>query len=316
MIKNKTNSELLAELDKMVVGHHKAKKYLINLINRSRVRSYLKFVRGESPENLLPPGKLLLIGESGTGKTFLVQCIQKLLGFPICYIDATKMNPTGASGGIKSHDVSRMVGNAAKEYMSQHPGQYVDIWDAVDETVVFIDEIDKLAEAWESSGNWNKHVQSNFLTIFEHSSTDKILEGVTFIFAGAFNGLKKRRSIISKSIGFTKQDEATKEDDPINDEDVVQYGLIPELVGRISAIVELDKFTEENYYSILINKILPEKRRELEQLGIYGAIIGEDDLRAIVKKAIKSGQGVRALKRGLELFFLDLEFEFEKYLVN
>src|SRR5260221_543501 len=85
-----TNQELLEKFDKLVYGHTTAKKALINAVNRSRLRWHQEFNLGMQEDELVTPKNVLLIGESGSGKTFLIECLQKLCEFPIVRFDATQ----------------------------------------------------------------------------------------------------------------------------------------------------------------------------------------------------------------------------------
>lgn len=307
MLHNKRNSEIFKELSSYVEGHTEAKKALISLINRSKIRHHQKWIERIHKDYLLPPHKLLLIGQSGTGKTHLVECLQDLLEFPLIRIDATKLNPTGAMGGIKEKDLQKMIHEKAKDWHQAKKGYYHSVDGTIDQMVVFIDEIDKLGQTFDSSGNWNAHVQENFLTMFDNKQE---FAGVSFIFAGAFNKLTQNVRGAKDTIGFTKSDDdkLTKEE---IDEAVIKCGLIPELIGRLTNIVELDRFTQEDYYKILTKRLLPTKMQELAFFNVFDTEIDEDELQEMAKKAMNSGQGVRHLQRQLNKKFLDVEFDSE-----
>lgn len=309
MLHNRSNAEILRDLDSHVCGHTNAKKALINLINRSITRHYQKWILGVHKDHLIQPHKCLLIGQSGTGKTHLVESLQSIVDFPLVRIDATKLNPTGATSGIKSEDLTKLIRDKAAEYCVSNRTEYHSIEGTIDKVVVFVDEIDKLGKSFDSSGNWNSHVQSNFLTLFDNKDR---YSGVSFIFAGAFSDITKS-SGNSQNLGFvknsSKDDEGT---DPI-DSKIVQFGLIPELVGRFSSIVELDKFTIENYETILRDILLVKKRIDMAGFGLYNVDINDATVDMIIKTAQKSGQGVRSMQRQLDAHFADLEFDHETY---
>lgn len=301
----KTNIDLLDEYDRRVFGHEEAKKTLITLVNRSKMRHYQKFVLGLGKEDLIQPMKVLLIGASGTGKTFLVQQLQEICQFPLLCIDATELNPTGASGGITRQKLQKMIYDNAYEYDKYYSekGYTNSVEGLVDKTVVFVDEIDKLAKNFDSSGNWNKHVQSNFLTLFDNYEE---YAGVSFVFAGAFSGMEREKA--SRGIGFSA---VTTESDEILDEAIVKYGLLPELIGRLTRIIELDSFKEDDYKRILQDELLPKKRYDLSYYGHTLLELPEQFIERAIKKAISSGQGVRYLKRELDKYCLDMEFNYE-----
>lgn len=304
------NKEIFDKLSEKVIGHNKAKKVLINLVNRSKMRYYQKWGLLES-EKLVPLSNCLLIGDSGTGKTYLVETLSEVMDFPLVKIDATELNPTGASGGLKKKDVIKKITDKAKECMESSPEIYWSYEGALDQVIVFVDEIDKLAK--QIGSDWNSHVQSNFLTLFENKGE---LSGITYIFAGAFAGmLKKEKEIPQNSIGFFAHQE--KEKKKIAEDltqSIVQYGLIPELVGRMNTIVSLDILNEENYKNILIEQILPKAITQLNFLGIEDFELLEDQIDELVKEAMSSGLGIRALQSGLNQLLIDVEFNSEAFI--
>lgn len=297
-----SNALLLAELDKYVVGHLEAKKALIVMLGRSRLRSYQKHVKYMDNEFLISPLKVLLIGASGTGKTHLLDSLQRIAYFPIVKVDATHLNPTGGSGGITPKDLKKMIYEAALEACQTLPATYPIIEYAIDNTVVFIDEIDKLGRNFDSSGNWNKHVQSNFLTLIDNKDE---YSGVSFVFAGAFEGITK---IVDKprSIGFTEHSTTTQKE--LLDNRILSTGLIPEIVGRINSIVELDVFTKKDLSKILTERIIPKKALDLAAYGVFNCDVSRKEINRIAEDAVKSGQGIRYLQREIDKKFLDLEF--------
>lgn len=311
MINSKSNNEILQELNKLVWGHLEAKKVLINLVNKSRIRYHQKTVLLEKDvTKLMSPGKCLLVGGSGTGKTYLVQMLKQILNFPLLVLDATQLNPTGASGGVKAENIKKMIVAEASSHSKAHPNQFPTVESAIDQMVVFIDEIDKLGQ--KVSDDWNKHVQSNFLTVLENNHENY---GLSFIFAGAFTGMDRDAKLADDGgakIGFNRverKDTTGAKSIQDLDEAVVKYGLMPEIVGRINSIVALDNLGEDQYYDVLVSRLLP---NYVFIASVYYDIddysIPEDQLREMAKKAMRSGQGVRSLKRQLDAHFTDLEF--------
>ncbi len=307
MLHDKPNKKILEELNDLVYGHEEAKKSLITLVNRSKLRHFQKWGELLPAEQLIKPSKCLLIGGSGTGKTHLVQSLAKIANFPLLIVDASAFNPTGASGGIKPETLKRMIAVKAKEYSEIRQGTYFSIEGIMDQMVVFVDEFDKISSHYDgSSGNWNEHVQTHFLSLFENVEE---LSGVSWIFAGAFSGIEKQH-VKSRSIGFGAVEES-KPSQEITDEDVVKYGMIPEIVGRLTSICKLDKLTEQDFYNILVEKVIPKKLMELSYFKIEELDITDEKLRTIAKAAMSSSQGVRYLYREIEKHFLDVEFNYE-----
>lgn len=267
-----------------VYGHERAKKVLKSVINRSRERYYRKIVQCQDtyPDRL----NCLLVGQSGTGKTHLVRQLADQYNINLVTIDATQLAPTSAASGKTSDDLRKAI-NQAVESRLKEPGNFSR--DGVKaQTVVFVDEFDKLGNCFDSSGNWNTHVQSNFLTLVDDKGE---FADVTWIFAGAFTKLYVPKS---RSIGFFAEN-VTNESE-LCDADIVRAGIIPEMVGRISLIVQLDTFTLRDYERIT-EQLLYDKYVTLKSV----------DVARIAQQAMSSGQGVRSVMRQLEMALIDQE---------
>lgn len=305
MFFGKSNKEILAELDSKVAGHLQVKKHLINLVNRQRIRQYQTEIYCETNKsNLVDLSRLLILGPSGTGKTYLVQSLQEILDLHVYYISATNLNPTGASGGIKALDLAKNIKESAKDFVEERP--HLDRDEVLNNTIIFVDEVDKLAKKFCSNGTWNEHVQSNFLSIF---SGEGDFNKYSIIFAGAFTDIVARK--YEKGLGFKGELLTTIDKKAVCDEDLIQYGLIPEFVGRISAIVQLDYFTVEDYKRVLKTMLLPKIQHQLKMLNVISNSIKltEEKCEEIANKAYNSGMGIRALRRELEKEYIDLEFD-------
>ena len=192
--------------------------------------------------------------------------------------------------------------------MDQQPELYRTKDGTLAQTVVFIDEIDKLANAFESSGNWNKHVQANFLSLFENNSE---LRHLSFIFGGAFASMKKYGEATKRSIGFGSGADTEVDLDFDIEQEVIKYGLIPELLGRIHAIEVLDKLKKEDYLKILENFIIPKTRDQLKHFNITNFALSDEEREHIVSRAMKSSMGVRSMQKDVLKLSQELEFDFE-----
>jgi len=304
-----SNRSLLMLLDNLVYGHSTAKKLLITALARSKLRQHQKYVKNMHDDYIVLPMKILLIGASGTGKTHLVESLRKIHHFPFVRVDATDLMPTGAGKGVKSDDLRQLIMQAAQEAYMTYPEIYIHTAGAIERTFVFIDELDKLGCSWESSGNWNKHTQSNFLTIFDAKDE---FAGVSFIFAGAFTDIRKEKQFQNKKLGFLEKNTNEKDNiEQLSDEDIVKFGLIPELVGRINSIVELDVFTKDNLYDIITSRIIPKKKIDLASCKIFDIDIPDYHIDKIVTDALKSCQGVRYMQREVDKFYLEHEFDID-----
>lgn len=280
-------------IDDFVYGHKQAKKVLSVLLKRSQDRYYKKCVRGDEdyPDTL----KCLLVGQSGTGKTHLIQSLKKLYNFPLISLDATQLMPSGNDTGINIKQLKKLIHDTTNEMTKQV--EYHSPEGVMNQLVIFVDEFDKLGTSFESSGKWNQHVQSNFLTIIDNKEE---FSGISWIFAGAFSSLYEDKNSVKKSLGFFPDimKEETKE---ILDSDILKAGIIPEMLGRISLIVQLDTFTEKDYRKVLLLRLLPK----------YSLSLDKDTVDEMVEKAFKSGQGIRSLTRQLEMLSIDAEFDAE-----
>ena len=292
MIHGRSNLDILEELDGFVCGHLEAKKALISLVNRSKIRHHQKWIEHIHKDYLIQPHKLLLIGQSGTGKTHLVESLQELVDFPLVRVDATKLNPTGASGGVKEDELRKMIISKANEYTMKKRGFYHSLEGTIDQMVVFIDEIDKVARKGNVSGAdvSREGVQRDLLPLIEgctvttkHGTikTDHIL----FITSGAFH--------LSKP-----------------------SDLIPELQGRLPIRVELSALTPDDFERILTEPTasLTEQQEALLKTEGVEITFTKDGIRRIAETAYEVNErteniGARRLHTILERLLEDVSFE-------
>lgn len=260
------------QVNELVYGHHKVKKLLINALYKAHLRRQ-QIALGE--EELIDTDKLLIIGDTGTGKSFLVNQLFRIAKKPLFYVDCSSLSPAGGSG-FNINDLKKNIVNFLLENEDLNCSQ----------SIIFFDEVDKLAKEFGSSEGWRRAVQEGILSMIDGYED---FSNLTFVFAGAFVGLKKEEKV--KQLGFTNiRDSGIKSDIT---EDLVTYGFLPELVGRFTAVSELDSFDIEDFKTILDDFILPKYRKELYMLGIQH----EFCLESMAKNAQKLG--VRALKRNI-----------------
>lgn len=309
MINNKSNAELLKEFDKHVIGHTDAKKTLISLVNRSKTAHYHKYLSQGRRD--IETMNCMLVGGSGTGKTHLVNTLQKIVSFPLIKLDAMSLAPGDNSEGLGASKIKQMIVANAQELVKAHPNTHHSVPGAIDQTIVFIDEIDKLGKSLGSSSKeWNSQVQAALLTLIEDSGKFK---NVSFILAGAFVGMRdnfKQKT----AIGFFPSTPKTPSTLTTSvDTDVIKYGMIPELIGRLSSITMLDTLTSEVLKTILVKVLLPETVGLFRDgLGMPLPKLSDKQADEMIERSLDSGQGVRFLKREVNKLFMDYEFGFEK----
>lgn len=279
----------MTTIDSLVYGHKRAKKVLQVLINRSQERYYKKCIKGEPnyPERL----NCLLMGQSGTGKTYLIKSLAKVHKFPLLCIDATELMPTGNDTGINRKQLRKLIFDTAKDYITKL--EYHSVEGVLNQMIIFVDEFDKLGTSFDSSGNWNKHVQSSFLTMIENNEE---LGGISWVFAGAFSSLYENKGSKKQSIGFFGQE--VPESQGIEEKDILKAGIIPEMLGRISLIVQLDEFALGDYENI-VELLIDTKYNMLTNINKT----------EIAETALNSGQGIRSITRQLEMALIDHEAE-------
>ena len=309
MIHNPTNAELLKEFDLHVIGHTKAKKALINLVNRSKTSHYHKYL-SHTPSDDIETVNCLLVGPSGTGKTHLVNTLQKIVNFPLIRVDATQLGHAGSVAAMNADKLAKAIHNNAMElsYNKEYP-QYHSIEGITDQTIVFIDEIDKISSSFDQQGsNWNKQTQSSLLTLLENTSE---LKNVSFILAGAFVGLEPKTEE-KVSIGFNRDTTPPVGAGEVTDKDIINFGMMPELIGRLNNINVLDTLDYDVMEQILEKTILPQKIGQLSKfMYMKDGFISKEEKKGMIETALDSGQGARSLKREVDKVFSDLEFDYE-----
>lgn len=295
------SKEIYDKLSKTVRGHDVAKKHLAVSISKAAAIHKHVFLLSNEGGNF-KGARVLLVGDSGTGKTFLVDN----LGVPTLKVDASTIGLSESkTGSITVAKLKSDIVQFAAKLIKEHPSEYFSMDGTLARIVVFVDEIDKLCMEFDSTGNWNRRVQSDLLTLLDGDDTFKL---VTFVFAGAFCGAHKTQ-IQSREIGFFREEKEAKQSANTSVEELVAFGMMPELAGRMTSIVNLDKLTKEDYTHILLNKLMPEKQKELDILASCVKLTLNDvEIDEIVTIAMNSGQGVRALRRELDSYCLELEF--------
>ncbi|MDY4743270.1 MAG: ATP-dependent Clp protease ATP-binding subunit ClpX [Lachnospira sp.] len=318
--------EIKKKLDEYVIGQEYAKKVMsVAVYNHyKRVAADDKAMEGVEIEK----SNMLMIGPTGSGKTYLVKTLARILQVPLAITDATTLTEAGYIGDDIESVVSKLLLAADNDVEKAEHG------------IIFIDEIDKIAKKKETRSRdvSGESVQQGMLKLLEGSeievpvgatSKNAMVPQVTvntkdilFICGGAFPDLEeiiKTRLNKSSSMGFNA-DLKDKYDDEKNImshvtlEDLREYGMIPEFLGRLPIIYSLDRLDEDMLVSILKepkNAILKQYQKLLE-LDEVKLEFTDGALRCIARKAIKKDTGARALRSIIEDFMLDIMYEIPK----
>lgn len=310
-----TPAEIHGYLDSHIIGQEKAKKIL-------SVAVYNHAKRLKDKNGLIKKSNILLVGPSGCGKTLLAKTLARMLDVLFVTADATTMTEVGYVGEDVIDCLQRLLIAAEGDV------------DYAQKGVVFIDEIDKISckepgkreigdgavqagllkgvEGCEVSvpiGGNRKNPNTGYVTM----DTANIL----FIFGGAFSGLTDRWRDEKQIIGFSARDRQEKpvKKAPIKTEDLVKYGMMPELIGRIPVICQLDDLKEEDLVRILSepeDAITKEYESLLKKDGIK-LVFEPNALKEIAKTAIEQKTGARGLRSILEDMMLDIMYDLPNY---
>jgi len=322
----RTPAQLKAILDEYVIGQDTAKKVLSVAVYNHYKRIFRHHEIDDDTE--LNKSNVLLIGPTGSGKTLLAQTISKYLDVPLAIADATSLTEAGYVGDDVENVVTRLVQAAGGDIEKAQRG------------IIFIDEIDKVARMSENRSITRdvsgEGVQQALLKIVEGATINVPAKGgrkhpgqdalqvdttnILFVCGGAFDGLE---DIIKKKeganvLGFN-QDKKTKDDvqviSKVEADDLVKYGLIPELIGRLHMLATLNEITEDDMVHILTEpkNALIKQYIKLFEMDDVKLVFEKAALKELAKLAIERKTGARGLRSILEDIMLDIMFDLPDY---
>ena len=319
------------QLDEYVIGQEQAKK----VISVAVYNHYKRVFERTSPDAAkfdtgveIEKSNIMMIGPTGSGKTYLVKTLAKLLNVPLAIADATSLTEAGYIGDDIESVISKLLSAADNDVERAEMG------------IVFIDEIDKIAKKKSTSTRdvSGESVQQELLKLLEGASVEVPVgtnqknamtpmetintDNILFICGGAFPDLEniiKERMTEQSSIGFGADLKDKYDDDPnilrhVTNKDLRNFGMIPEFLGRLPVTVTLQGLTKDFLVRILKepkNAILKQYKKLLEMDEVE-LKFDDDALEWIAEEAMKKETGARALRAIMEDFMLDIMYEIPK----
>ena len=319
-------AEIYSILDDYVVGQERAKKVLsVAVYNHYKRVKYEGKLSQDDTE--IEKSNILLIGPTGCGKTLMAQTLARILNVPFCIADSTSLTEAGYVGEDVENILLRLIQAADFDIKRAETG------------IIYLDEIDKISRKSENPSITRdvsgEGVQQALLKILEGTEANVPPQGgrkhphqdfiqintgnILFICGGSFSGLE---SIIEKrmnrrSVGFVSG-KAPAQIERINTilpnvmpGDLLKYGLIPELIGRLPVLSTLNNLTEDDLVKILVepkNSLVKQYKKMFKMDGVNLEFTG-DALREISKLALKRGSGARGLRAIIEEVMLSVMFE-------
>lgn len=338
-LKSVNPKKIHKKLDEYIIGQERAKKVL----STSVYNHYIRTLYNSTDDVELDKSNIMMIGPTGSGKTYLIRRIAELLDVPFSHADATTLTQAGYVGEDVENVLIRLLQSAAT--IKKDATDFSEIIETAQRGIVYIDEIDKISRRGESASITRdvsgEGVQQALLKMLEGSvcsvpssphpggrkhpgqqmvqvDTSKIL----FIVSGAFEGLEEivsKRKDQTSTIGFTgtpkiKRDKLSNVGEILQHsqpEDLIKYGMLPELMGRLPILVSLDDLTEQDLERILTepkNALLKQFSRTFEIQGIKFSI-EKEAIKLIAKEAKNRKMGARSLRSIMEEVLLDFMYE-------
>lgn len=320
-----TPQEIKARLDEYVIGQTEAKKILSVAVHNHYKRVFYADALGKDVE--IEKSNILLVGPSGSGKTLLAKTLAKVLRVPFAIADATTLTEAGYVGEDVENILVQLLQNADYDL------------DAASKGIIYIDEIDKISRKGDGPSITRdvsgEGVQQALLKIVEGTEANIPPKGgrkhpqqefirlntsnILFIVGGAFVGLDKivEARVSGAAMGFGANVRSAKDLsmgellEKIHPQDLVQFGLIPEFVGRIPIITHVDDLDEKDLVRILTEprNALVRQYQKLFDLDNVHLRFTANALKSIAAKAIERKTGARGLRNVMEKLMLDLMFK-------
>lgn len=314
--------KIKAQLDEYIVGQEYAKK----AISVAVYNHYKRVATGTMDEIEIEKSNMLMLGPTGSGKTYLVKTLAKLLDVPLAITDATSLTEAGYIGDDIESVVSKLLAAADNDVERAEMG------------IIFVDEIDKIAKKQNTNSRdvSGESVQQGMLKLLEGADVEVPVgassknamvplttintRNILFICGGAFPDIEDvihQRLNKQSSIGYSAQIKSKNDKsvlDKVTVEDLRKFGMIPEFLGRLPIIFTLEGLSKEALVQVLKepkNAILKQYQKLLA-LDEVDLIFEDDALEAIAEKALEKETGARALRAIIEEFMLDIMYEIPK----
>ncbi len=312
-------------LDEYVMGQEQAKKVLaVGVYNH-----YKRVLADKTDDGVeIEKSNMLMLGPTGSGKTFMVKTMARLLQVPLAITDATALTEAGYIGDDVESVISKLLANADNDVELAERG------------IVYIDEIDKIAKKQNINNRdvSGESVQQALLKLLEGADievpvgatnknamvpmTTVNTSHILFICGGAFPGMEdiiKKRLTSQGTMGFGSELRDRYDHDKdlfakVETEDIREYGLIPEFIGRLPIVFSLQAMDEDLLVDVLSKprNAITKQYRKLLRMDEVDLEFEEEALRAVAKKAAAKKTGARALRSIIEQFMMDIMYEIPK----